>query len=98
MVGDGTWLTVREASSRLGVSPQTARNYAADDLLYVYRLAGRHRRFEAASVDALMPLLRMPLGPERDEALEKLRRANRARAAGDAAGPAGEQQGQQDSE
>lgn len=56
VVGDGTWLTVGEAVSRLEglASDQTVRRWCADGTLESIRLGGAtgHRRIKAASVDA----------------------------------------------
>lgn len=55
------WLTVSEAAARLGVAPQTARNYAdagkvrVDDTEFPIRVKrvgpGRHRRMAAADIE-----------------------------------------------
>lgn len=77
MVGDGTWLTVKEAANVLhGVHTETVRRYAADGLLRSYRMAKGHRRISRESADELAKVLVMPDGPERDEALAALRSRN----------------------
>lgn len=77
MVGDGTWLTVKEAAAVLhGVHTETVRRYAADGLLRSYRMAKGHRRISRESADALAEVLAMAHGPERDAAMEELRRRN----------------------
>jgi excisionase family DNA binding protein len=56
MVGDSDkeWLTVKQAADRLGVSTQTARNYADSGRLgRVARLPGGHRRIASTAVEQL---------------------------------------------
>jgi hypothetical protein len=83
LVGDGRWWTVKEAMTRFreagrSVSDTTVRSMLAQDLLRGwYTEPGRHARIEPASVDQLIPLLLMKLGPARDDALEGLKRKNR---------------------
>lgn len=78
MVGDGSELRIGEAAERLNVSKSAARMYALDHLLRWHRTVGGHRRIDAASVDELAEVLRMPDGGEREMALDALRRRNAA--------------------
>lgn len=48
------WLTLQEASQRLGVSAATLRNWANEGKLATSRTPGGHRRFSAGDVSALM--------------------------------------------
>lgn len=66
-----------EAARRLGVGRTTARNWFDEGLLRGHRLLGRRDRVvEAASVEELRVLLKMPDGPEQRAALEDLKRRN----------------------
>jgi len=48
------WLTLQEASRRLGVHPATLRLWADKGKIHAYRTPGGHRRFAAADVEALI--------------------------------------------
>ncbi len=50
---DQEFITVAEAARRLGVSPTTVRNWAADGRLAEHRTLGGHRRFRVDEVEAL---------------------------------------------
>ena len=82
LVGDGTWLTVKEVMARLAaagrpVSDTTVRTMMSRDLLRGwYTEPGRHARIEPASVDELIPLLLMKPGEKRDSAMDALRERN----------------------
>lgn len=69
-------MTVGKAAERLNVSDSTVRNWIASDLLRARWTAGGHARIEVASVDDLEPILRTAPGPDREAALEDLRRRN----------------------
>lgn len=62
MVGDGRWLTVREAVIRLEglASDQTVRRWCNEGTLESIRLGSPtgHRRIKASSVDALLRVLK----------------------------------------
>lgn len=94
MVGGGRWLSVKEAMARFAdagrpVSDTTVRSMLAKDLLRGwYTEPGRHARIEPASVDDLIPILRMRLGPDRELALDALADRNR-RSRGETGEPAG---------
>jgi excisionase family DNA binding protein len=77
MVGDGSRLRTEEVAKLLDVSKSTVINYAKDGLLVVRRTAGRHRRYDAASVMELKKILDMDDESQREPALEGLRRRNR---------------------
>lgn len=77
MVGDGTELTVGEALVRLNVSDTTVRSYVTTGLLRARWTGGGHARIEAASVNELLPLLKIPPGADRDQAFAALRARNR---------------------
>ena len=77
MVGDGSLLRTDEAAAELNLSKSTVINYAKEGLLRVKRTGGGHRRFPAESVGELKQVLDMDDGPERDAAMEDLRRRNR---------------------
>ena len=82
--GGTKWLTVGAAAERLGgIHPETVRRYADEGLLRSYRLAKGHRRIAEDSVEALNAALDLPPGPEREAALEELRRRNRGASAGE---------------
>lgn len=49
----GLWLTLHEASTRLGLSPSTVRRWADAGRIPVRRTAGGHRRFDRQAVQAL---------------------------------------------
>ncbi len=48
------WLTLQEASRRLGVHPATLRHWADKGKIHAYRTPGGHRRFSATDVEALI--------------------------------------------
>lgn len=77
MVGDGSELRTGEAAKALNVSNSTIINYVKDGLLRSNWTLGEHRRIDAASVAELKQALAIAPGPERDAALEELRRRNR---------------------
>lgn len=49
------WLTLGEASRRLGVDPDTLRRWADAGKIEVFVTPGGHRRFTRFAVDALLP-------------------------------------------
>ena len=53
------WLTVGQASRTLGVTPATLRRWADRGQVPSFTTPGGHRRFLAASVDALVPPARL---------------------------------------
>lgn len=53
MVGDGTYMTVGEVATRLGVSDTTVRAYVDRGKLTAYTLPSGHRRFKAEDVERL---------------------------------------------
>jgi DNA-binding transcriptional MerR regulator len=71
-------LPPREIAAILGgVHPDTVRRYADDGLLQSRRVSLRgHRRISEQSAHELAAVLAMDLGPDRDAALEALRRRN----------------------
>lgn len=83
VVGDGRWWSIKEVMAHLAdagrpVSDTTVRSMLAKDYLRGwYTEPGRHARIEPASVDELIPLLHLRLGPERVAALEALAERNR---------------------
>jgi hypothetical protein len=86
VVGNGEWWSVKEVITHLKtagrpVSDTTVRSMLAKDYLRGwYTEPGHHARIEPASVDDLIPILRMRLGAERDAALDALARRNRSEA------------------
>jgi hypothetical protein len=89
--GGTKWLPVGAAASMLGgIHNETVRRYADDYLLRSYRMAKGHRRIAEDSVHALAAALDIPPGPDREAALEELRRRNRG---DDSAPPEGEKTG-----
>ncbi|HZQ09437.1 MAG TPA: MerR family DNA-binding transcriptional regulator [Anaerolineae bacterium] len=48
------WLTLREASKQIGVSPATLRAWADEGRVQTYRTPGGHRRFRVSESDAPM--------------------------------------------
>jgi hypothetical protein len=85
VVGDGRWWSVKEVMTYLRdaghpVSDTTVRSMLAKDYFRGwYTEPGRHARVEPASVDELIPILKLRLGPEREAALADLAQQNRAR-------------------
>lgn len=75
-------MTVGEAQQRLKVSDSTVRNWIDDGLLRAWWTAGGHRRIDPASLEELIHALRIPPGPEREQALDELRHRNRTRGRG----------------
>jgi excisionase family DNA binding protein len=53
--GHGSWLTLGEASRRLGVTPNTLRRWADRGQIPSFTTPGGHRRFPLAAVEALLP-------------------------------------------
>jgi excisionase family DNA binding protein len=75
---DGDELTVGQAAEQLSVSDTSVRAWLADHLLRAARWTpGGHARIESTSVEELVPLLRIPPGPERETAFDELRQRNR---------------------
>lgn len=87
MVGDGTQLRTSEVATALNVSASTVINYLRDGLLRATWTAGGHRRVDAASVTDLTRVLAVPPGPDRDTAMDELRRRNRNDSGPDPEGP-----------
>lgn len=54
-VGSRRWIALNEARRRLGVSATTLRRWADAGLVMTFVTPGGHRRFDAASVGALLP-------------------------------------------
>lgn len=54
-VGSRSWIGLNEASRRLGVSATTLRRWADAGVVRTFVTPGGHRRFDAASVGALLP-------------------------------------------
>ena len=53
--GSRSWIGLNEASRRLGVSATTLRRWADAGVVRTFVTPGGHRRFDAASVRALLP-------------------------------------------
>ena len=53
--GSGSWIAINEASRRLGVSATTLRRWADAGAVRTFVTPGGHRRFDVASVRALLP-------------------------------------------
>lgn len=70
-------VTTGDAARALDISDDTARRYFDEGLLGGKRLA-KHRRVSQSSIEALARVLRLPPGPEREAAMDDLRRRNRA--------------------
>jgi len=51
----GDWLTLGEASGRLGVDPDTLRRWANAGKIDVFRTPGGHRRFLRSTIEGLLP-------------------------------------------
>jgi excisionase family DNA binding protein len=49
-----TWLTLGQASRRLGVHPSTLRSWADAGEVSAFRTPGGHRRFRASDIDTLL--------------------------------------------
>lgn len=49
------WMALDEASKRLGISATTLRRWSDAGLIETFVTPGGHRRFDAASVEALLP-------------------------------------------
>lgn len=90
--GGAGWLTLGQASSALGVTPNTLRRWADQGQIPSFTTPGGHRRFPAGAVQALVPANRArrpaltALGASSDRMARVYRRA---RPAGPAAAPAG---------
>lgn len=84
MVGDGRWWSVKEVQARLAEAGRPVSDTTVRSMLARYHLRGwytepgHHARIEPASVDALIPILRMRLGAEREAALADLAERNSA--------------------
>lgn len=81
MVGDGTWLSVGEAMERFAaagtpVSDTTVRSYLERGWLVAWYTGGNHARIAPASVDELVPLLKLRPGEERTRKLAELAERN----------------------
>lgn len=75
---DRQWVSVGEAARMLpGVGETKVREFADQGLLRLIRLPSGHRRIEVASLAGLARVLGMPIGPERDAAMDELRLRNR---------------------
>ncbi len=59
------WLTLQEASAKLGVSAATLRNWANEGRITASRTPGGHRRFNAADIRAVMGAQPHTLDPAR---------------------------------
>ena len=78
-VGDGEWLSLRDACRLLDVSDTTLRQWADAGHLRVYRTPGGHRRFLRQDVELLTQAARPSADPARDDsgegpALRRIRR------------------------
>lgn len=52
--GEETFLTTRQAASRLGVNFRTIQNWVEKGILRAWKTAGGHRRIACSSVDAIL--------------------------------------------
>ena len=73
------WLSLREASSTLGVNQTTLRNWANQGRVRTFRTPGGHRRFSREDVAALMAAATRPANTQRPDgwpeaALDRMRR------------------------
>src|SRR3989337_1723097 len=75
-----TWLSIREASALLGVSPATLRRWAEAGAIRTFTTPGGHRRFDRAVVLAMLPAMRRQrprldqLGESLDRVVARYRR------------------------
>lgn len=70
-------LLVRDVAALTQLPTQVVRDYAATNLIRAWWTGGGHARIEAASVNELLPLLKIPPGADRDQAFAALRARNR---------------------
>jgi excisionase family DNA binding protein len=68
-IGTDEWLSLGEASARLGIHPNTMRRWADGGKVPCYRTPGGHRRFRAADLQVVLADHAMPPLPPAAETL-----------------------------
>ena len=63
----GDWLTLGQASRRLGVDPDTLRRWANAGKVAVFQTPGGHRRFLRSTIEAMLPRPRQVRRPSLSE-------------------------------
>jgi excisionase family DNA binding protein len=81
-VSDREWLQISEAAARLGLGQSKTRELADSGHLRSRRPPSSgpghsRRRIDPASVDELLAVMRMPDGPDREQAMQALVEKNR---------------------